>query len=116
MKELIDTIMAMSRETAISPPMKGAMAAAGVAFLRVMYDNKEPRVVRRLLEVCLCGAITWFASYILPYIGISTDWSVFLGGSIGLIGADQVRSWGQSIAQRRVDSITKPQENANDRS
>jgi len=32
-----------------------------------------------------------------------TGWGTFLGGAVGLFGADQVRDWGRRIALKRLD-------------
>lgn len=87
--------------------VKSALLATIVAFLRVMYDGKEPRMTRRLLESVLCGAIALCVASLLAAAGINADYSTFAGGSIGLLGADQVRAWARQIAQKHVRDIEK---------
>lgn len=87
--------------------VKSAMLATIVAFLRVMYDGKEPRMTRRLLESVLCGAIALCVASLLAAAGINADYSTFAGGSIGLLGADQVRAWARQIANKHVSDIKK---------
>lgn len=86
-------------------PIRAAIVGAAVAMLRVMYDDREPSIVRRLLECSLCGAIALCVSSLAAAVGIEGDYSTFAGGAIGLLGADQVRAWGRRIAERRVKEI-----------
>lgn len=87
---------------AIPEPIKAAIIGAAIAFLRIMYDGREPRIVRRLLESALCGAIALCVAYLTEAIGLSNGWAVFLGGAVGLIGADQVREWARRVAERHI--------------
>lgn len=88
---------------ALPEPIKGAVLGTAVAFLRVMYDDKEPRLVRRLLESALCGAIALCVSGIAEAAGMPPGTATFAGGAVGLFGADQVRIWARAIARRRLD-------------
>ena len=73
-----------------------------IAFLRVMYDDKEPRFWRRGLEAALCGMIALGVASGAEALGISANFSTFIGGAIGLFGADQIRSWGRQIVRYRI--------------
>lgn len=84
-------------------PIRAALMSMAIAVLRILYDGREPRVVRRVLESLLCGAITFGASSGLQAIGAETGWGVFVGGAIGLLGADKVREIGRRYANKRVD-------------
>ncbi len=88
--------------TAIPEPIKAAIIGAAIAFLRIMYDGREPRIVRRLLESALCGAIALCVAYLIEAVGLESGWAVFLGGAVGLIGADQVREWARRFAEHHV--------------
>lgn len=90
---------------ALPEPIKACIAGFGVAFLRVFYDDKEPRMVRRLLESFLCGAIALSIATLAESIGIPTGVSTFAGGAVGLIGADQVREWARRVAASKVERI-----------
>ena len=102
MKEFIDTLASACTEALSSPQIKGAIAGATIAFIRVMYDNKEPRMMRKLLESSLCGLIAWTTSYILPVLGMTLDLSIFVGGVVGLLGADKVRSLANTFAAKKA--------------
>jgi len=86
----------------IPEPFRAALLAAIVALLRILYDGKESRWVRRLLEAALCGAIALGVAHLIEAAGMSQGWATFLGASIGLFGADQVREWGRRIAEKRM--------------
>ena len=77
-------------------PVRAALLSAVVALLRVMYDGREPRWVRRVLESALCGSIALGVSHLVQAVGAQPGWATFLGAAIGLFGADQVRASVQS--------------------
>lgn len=83
-------------------PLKAAILAMSVAILRVIYDDREPRWVRRILESALCGAIALAIAHLCGALGLAEGWGTFLGASVGLFGADQVREWGRRIASQRI--------------
>ncbi len=86
----------------IPDPMRAAILAAIVALLRIIYDDHEPQWARRILESSLCGAIALGAAHLVAALGMPSDLSIFLGGSVGLFGADQVREWGRRVAEDRL--------------
>lgn len=88
-------------------PIKAAVIGAGVALIRVMYDDREPRIMRRLLEATLCGAIALSVATLAEALGLPAGYSTFAGGAVGLLGADQVREWGRALAQKRIDRETR---------
>lgn len=96
--------------TLVIEPVKAAVLASIIALLRVMYDGKEPRMVRRMLESALCGTIALGVAYGVGALGWPSGVGTFLGAAIGLFGADQVRAWGRSLADQRFtgkDGSTK---------
>lgn len=83
-------------------PIRAALLAAVVAMLRILYDGREPRWIRRLLESALCGAIALGVAHLVDALGMTQGWATFLGASVGLYGADQVRTWGCAVAERKI--------------
>lgn len=83
-------------------PIRAAALAAFVAMLRILYDGREPRWVRRFLEAMLCGTIALGVAHLVEALGMTQGWATFLGASIGLYGADQVRTWGRAVAEKRI--------------
>lgn len=92
---------------ALPEPIRAAAVAWVVALLRVFYDGREPRIVRRVLEATLCGAVTYGVSFGAEAIGLAQGASIFIGGMLGLFGADWVRTQAQKLADRRIDEATK---------
>lgn len=86
-------------------PIRAAIVGTFVALVRVMYDGREPSLVRRLLECTLCGAIALCVASLAEALGIAGDYSTFAGGAIGLLGADTVRAWATRIGERRVRDL-----------
>jgi len=86
----------------IPEPFRAAILATVVALLRILYDGREPRWVRRFLGAMLCGAIALGVAHLVEALWMTQGWATFLGAAIGLFGADQVREWGRRIAERRV--------------
>lgn len=84
-------------------PVKAAVFGTLIAWVRVLYDDKEPRRVRRLLEGFLCGAIALAVASGVEAAGLSSNAGTFIGGTVGLFGADKVREWANAVAQRKVD-------------
>ena len=83
-------------------PARAAVLAALIAFVRVVYDGKEHRWIRRSLESVLCGLIALGLSNLISALGMPDGWSTFIGASVGLFGADKVREWGQRFAEKKV--------------
>lgn len=88
--------------TLIPEPFRAALLAALVSLLRILYDGKEPRWVRRLLEAALCGCIALGIAYLCEALGFRPGAATFVGAAVGLLGADQVREIGRRIADQRL--------------
>ncbi len=88
-------------------PIKAAILAALVAILRILYDGKEPRWVRRALEAALCGCIAMGVAYLTESLGLPHGWGVFMGAAIGLFGADSVREFGRRYISGRISQDRK---------
>lgn len=89
----------------IPDQIRSAMLAILVAFLRIMYDNKEPQFTRRMLECFLCGAIALCVASLIKALGLNADFGTFAGGSIGLLGAEHARSLARRFTRRQVDKL-----------
>lgn len=83
--------------------LQGAIMAVMVALLRVYFDERENRLGRIALEAVICGALSLMGSSLISAIGLPPALAVFVGGSIGFVGVEQVRAWLRSYVQRRVD-------------
>lgn len=94
----------------LGEPIKAAVISAVIAFLRILYDGREPRMIRRFLEAALCGSIALGVASGIEAMGWPQGLATFTGAFIGLFGADQVRAWGRTIAQRKVDGVCGEEE------
>jgi lambda family phage holin len=84
-------------------PFKAAILATLIAVLRVVYDGREPRFVRRVMEACLCGAIAFGLATGLEAMEVPGGMATFIGAAIGLLGADKVREFAQRYVSSKVD-------------
>lgn len=76
---------------AVPPAIWGAIMAAIIAILRVMYDNEETNRVRMFLEASICGCLSLSASGALEYVGAPDQIAVAIGGGIGFVGVAKLR-------------------------
>jgi lambda family phage holin len=88
-------------------PFKAAVLATLIAVLRVVYDGKEPRFLRRAMEACLCGAIAFGLATGLEAMEVPSGMATFIGGAIGLLGADKVREFAQRYVTAKVEKESK---------
>ena len=89
--------------TVLAEPIRAAIISSVIAFFRVIYDGKEPKMVRKLLESALCGSIALGVASGIQAMGMPEGFGTFLGAAIGLFGADQVRLWGRKLAEKRIN-------------
>ena len=75
----------------VTPEIAGVIMAVFVSIIRIIYDEREIRFVRILLESLLCGALSVTASYAIIATGLNENWSIFAGGMIGYLGGNGVR-------------------------
>lgn len=74
------------------------------AFVRICYDEKEPRYVRAILESIICGLVTLSCTAAIHAVGWDSNWSVFIGGFVGFLGADYIRFFARDFLRRRTDT------------
>jgi len=98
-----DTTNAIMKLIELLPePFRAFLLAALVAFVRVMYDGKETKRARQIMESILCGLIALTIAFMFEALGMSSKWATFIGGCVGLFGADQVRAWGRKFAEKKM--------------
>lgn len=78
-------------EFLIPTESRAAVFSVFVAWLRINYDSKEPRILRRFLEAMLCGTMTYMVTSSLMFLGLPEGTGWFVGGMIGMLGADFIR-------------------------
>jgi lambda family phage holin len=104
LKQLFDTL--------VPEDMRAALFSVFVAWLRINYDSVEPRLLRRILEALLCGTITYMITSSLLFLNLPEGSGWFIGGSIGMLGADYIRvyiakSAKKFLAARGISDDTK---------
>jgi lambda family phage holin len=91
---------------ALSNPLwQGAIMAAVVSLLRVLYDAKETSKRRVLFESLICGALSLVASSIIEWMAWPPSLSVAAGGTIGFLGVAAIRELVIRFLGRKVDSV-----------
>lgn len=72
------------------PALYGFLLALVTAYLRVSYSGGSQR--QRILEALMCGAISLSLMSAMEWIGVPTSASGFIGGMVGFLGVDKLRS------------------------
>lgn len=85
------------------PEVKAFLMAFTLAVLRIMYDNKESRWQRIILEALLCGALAVGLSSGLRFFHLDSSLAVFFGSVIGFFGVEFVRSRAQKYVDKGID-------------
>lgn len=68
----------------------GAFLALVTVYIRVTYSGGSVR--QRVLESLMCGAISLSLMSAMGWIGVPTSASGFIGGMVGFLGVDKLRS------------------------
>jgi lambda family phage holin len=88
--------------TTVTPEMRASVMALIISFLRIVYDRKEARWQRILLESLLCGALAYGFSSGLTFFQLDPGLSVFCGAAIGFFGVEFVRNRAQRLIDKRA--------------
>lgn len=73
-----------------------------LSYLRIQFDDKEPRPIRQLIEVALGGGLALVIGLSCDYFAISAGWKYVAVGSIGTLGVNFVRSTARKWVARKV--------------
>lgn len=91
---------------ALSNPLwQGAIMAAAVSLLRVLYDAKETSKRRMLFESLICGALSLVASSVIEWMAWPSSLSIAAGGTIGFLGVTAIRELVTRFLGHKADSI-----------
>ncbi|WP_226020179.1 phage holin, lambda family [Serratia symbiotica] len=91
-------------------PIGGVLVSILITLLRVAYTGGGVR--KMLLEGALCGALTLTAASCMGLVGLPPAATIALGGAIGFIGVEKVRSVLIRVLNQRLgvsDDDDKPQ-------
>lgn len=81
---------------------KGAAMASAIAVLRVLYDGKETRWTRIILESLICGGLSMSATSVVRWFGLPDDMAIAAGGAIGFIGVTALRDLLMKLLVRKA--------------
>ncbi len=65
--------------------------AVVIAVLRAIYDGKEKRWIRILLEALICGGLTLAAASVIAWLDLPESLAIAFGGAMGFLGVIQAR-------------------------
>lgn len=86
-----------------STTIQGAIMASIIAALRVLYDEKNTRPLRIILEALICGSLSLCITSIVEFFHLPTSASITLGGAIGFIGVTGLRDFILKTLHKRID-------------
>lgn len=87
----------------IPPVLLSVLLAVVIALLRVVYDKEETSAVRIGLEAVLCGALAVVGASGVEAMGLDQNWTVFIGGVIGFVGSQSIRSFANTFIDRKAN-------------
>lgn len=85
--------------------LKGAIMAFIVSMLRLMYDNKEPNWLRRIMEGFICSFLAYGIFSLTKAMGLSSDFAFVGSVLVGFLGADFVREKARSWIGKKTDKV-----------
>lgn len=86
-----------------SSTWQGAIMASFIAVLRVLYDGKETKLFRVILEALICGSLSLCITSIVDIFGLPQSAAITIGGAIGFIGVTTLRDFLLRMINKRVD-------------
>ena len=87
----------------LPPEFGGVLMAIVISILRVIYDRKETKPLRILLEAGICGALSLSVTYGIYALGLNANWAVFAGGAVGYIGSQTIRELTVRLLNSKID-------------
>lgn len=74
-----------------------------LSYLRILYDDREPRPVRQFIEASLGSMIVLAVGITCERFGLSSGWSYAAAGFVGTMGVNQVRTMARKWANKRAE-------------
>ena len=81
--------------------LAGLMAFV-LGYLRIIYDDRETRLVRQFIEALLGACITVVVGLTAEHFGMSSGWAYACAGFTGVLGVNQVRQLAHKWANSKV--------------
>jgi len=82
------------------PAIYGFILSLVTAYLRVTYSGGSQR--QRVLESLMCGAISLSLMSAMEWVGVPTSASGFIGGMVGFLGVDKMRSMAEQVLSKKA--------------
>ena len=92
----------MSQLPEIPPSISGVILAIVLSLVRSISDKKENSFIKKIVESITCGALTVAAHHAIISCGYDSDWTVFAGGIIGLLGSDVIKTLAMRLVERKT--------------
>lgn len=89
------------------PAIYGFLLALITAYIRVTYSGGSQR--QRVLESLMCGAISLSLMSAMEWAGVPTSASGFIGGSVGFLGVEKIRSLADVVINRKTGEVSNGQ-------
>lgn len=86
----------------VSPAWQGFFMAIVISVLRILYDGKEKKWQRIVLESLICGCLTLGVFAVIAWLKLPLFLSVAAGGAIGFLGVMQLRALALKYLNIRV--------------
>ena len=99
MRDLLDYL------NRLPPQLVGVLMAIFIAVLRIVYDGRETKPLRIILEAIICGALSLAAGSAIVALGLNSNWILFAGGVIGYLGSTAIRSLIIKFLHHRIGRI-----------
>ena len=78
------------------------LLAFALGYLRIIYDDREPRPVRQFIEALLGACITVVVGLTAEHFGMSSGWAYACAGFTGVLGVNKVRQLAHKWANSKV--------------
>ncbi len=87
----------------LNPAAAGILMALFVSLLRIVYDDRDTKPIRIMLESTICGALSLTINSGVMAMGFGAHWSVFIGGTVGYIGSTKIRAIALSMLSNHIN-------------
>ena len=99
------------KDPAFAEAIRSAIGAQGfpvliafvLSYLRILYDDREPRPVRQFIEASLGSMLVLAVGLSCEQFGLSAGWSYAAAGFVGTMGVNQVRTLARKWASKKAD-------------
>lgn len=84
------------------PEAQAVLLSFILSVLRIVYDDKEAKPVRIVIESLICGFLTLAVFHAIQALGLDINWAVCAGGVIGFFGVNAVRALALKFVNKRI--------------